>query len=48
VILRATVGRDADVGDLILNQAQFSGALTFSPPAAAVTTVVEPLTGSNG
>jgi hypothetical protein len=27
------------IGTTIVNQAQFSGALTFSPPAAAVTVV---------
>jgi extracellular elastinolytic metalloproteinase len=37
--LTARIGPTVPLGTTILNQAQFSGALTFSPPAAAVTTV---------
>ena len=37
--LTARVGATVPIGTTIVNQAQFSGALTFSPPAAAVTLV---------
>jgi extracellular elastinolytic metalloproteinase len=36
----ATIGATVPIGTVVVNQAQFSGALTFSPPAAAVTTVL--------
>jgi len=39
VTLKTTVAKGADLGDVLLTQAQFSGAYTFSPPAAAVTVV---------
>ena len=35
--LTARIGATVPIGTTIVNQAQFSGALTFSPPAAAVT-----------
>ncbi|MCW2635834.1 MAG: peptidase fungalysin [Blastococcus sp.] len=38
--LTAKIDATVPIGTIVLNQAQFSGALTFSPPAAAVTTVV--------
>jgi hypothetical protein len=37
--LTARVGPTVPFGTAIVNQAQYSGALTFSPPAAAVTVV---------
>ena len=40
VTLRTKVDSLAKAGTVLLNQSQFAGALTFSPPAAAVTTVV--------
>jgi uncharacterized repeat protein (TIGR01451 family) len=38
--LTARIGATVPIGTNVVNQAQFSGALTFSPPAAAVTTVL--------
>ncbi len=40
VTLTTRVPRATLPGTTLLNQSQFAGALTFSPPAAAVTTVV--------
>ncbi len=40
VTLKTTVAKSADLGDVLLTQAQFSGSYTFSPPAAAATLVV--------
>ncbi len=40
VTLKTTVAKGADLGDVLLTQAQFSGAYTFSPPAAAATLIV--------
>ncbi len=40
VSLTAKIAAGTPVGTAILNQAQFAGALTFSPPAAATTLVV--------
>ena len=40
VSVTAKIGATVPVGTLILNQAQFAGALTFSPPASATTLVV--------
>ncbi len=39
VTLKTTVAKGADLG-VLLTQAQFSGAYTFSPPAAAATLIV--------
>ncbi len=40
VTLVTKIGSTVPAGTVILNQAQFAGALTFSPPAAATTLVV--------